>query len=154
MEKRIKMLRKSLGLTQTQFGDRIGLKGNTITSYETCVRVPGESVIISICREFNVSRKWLETGDGDMFASTNQQTLDRIAQRYTDSPSFRQLLDVYASLDRAEQDAVEHYIMLLAQAVALGQDPALVDPTVDELEAKAAALSQRAAGQDDAAADG
>ena len=98
--------------------------------------------------------EYLVNGDVEEVGLADRQTLDRIAQRYTDFPSFRKLLDVYASLDRAEQDAVEHYIMLLAEAVARGQDPALVDPTADELEAKAVAKSQQAAGHDDAAADG
>lgn len=112
------------------------------------------STLKKLAKTLDCTLEYLVNGDVEDESPAEKQTLDRIAQRYTDSPSFRQLLDVYASLDRAEQDAVEHYIMLLAQAVARGQDPALVDPTVDELEAKAAAFSQSAAGQDDAAADG
>lgn len=67
MENRIKELRKKLKLTQTEFGNRIGVKGNTITGYETGIRSPSEAVIVSICREFNVSENWLRTGEGEMF---------------------------------------------------------------------------------------
>lgn len=67
MHDRIKALRKSLGLTQAAFGDRIAVKPNTITNYETGLRVPSNSVIASICREFHVSEAWLRTGEGDMF---------------------------------------------------------------------------------------
>lgn len=139
MEKRIKKLRKSLGLTQTQFGDRLGLKGNTITSYETGVRIPSESAIISICREFNIRREWLESGEGEMLTPTKQQTLERIAQRYSDSPVFRAVLDVYADLGRAEQDAVERYISLLAKAVARGDDLSTLLTPAEEARALDAA---------------
>ena len=67
MKDRIKTLRKTLALTQTAFGARIGLKGNTITGYENGIRKPSEAVICSICREFNVNEGWLRTGKGDMF---------------------------------------------------------------------------------------
>ena len=67
MEDRIKAIRKALDLTQTEFGLKIGVKGNTITNYETGLRNPSEAVIFSICREFNVNENWLRNGKGDMF---------------------------------------------------------------------------------------
>ena len=72
LENRIKELRKKLKLTQTEFGNRIGVKGNTITGYETGIRSPSEAVIVSICREFNVSENWLRTGEGEMFIQMTQ----------------------------------------------------------------------------------
>ena len=66
MQERIKELRKMLGLTQVEFGARIGVKGNTITGYEAGIRVPSDAMIVSICREFNVSELWLRTGEGEM----------------------------------------------------------------------------------------
>jgi len=66
MEQRIKAVRKANKLTQTQFGQRIGVKGNTVTNYETGLRMPSEAVIRSICREFNISERWLRTGVGEM----------------------------------------------------------------------------------------
>ena len=52
MQDRIKALRKSLGLTQKDFGERIGVQANTITSYESGVRTPNNSMILAICREY------------------------------------------------------------------------------------------------------
>lgn len=69
MQTRIKEVRKSLKLTQTEFGKRIGVKGNTITGYETGTRSPSDAIIISICREFNVNEEWLRTSKGSMFIS-------------------------------------------------------------------------------------
>ena len=52
MKDRIKQVRKSKNLTQTAFGEIIGVKGNTVTNYETGLRTPTDAVIKSICREF------------------------------------------------------------------------------------------------------
>ena len=67
MNERIKAIRKALNLTQAEFGARLGVKGNTVTGYENCTRTPSDAMLISICREFNVSQYWLETGNGEMF---------------------------------------------------------------------------------------
>lgn len=64
---RIRELRKSLEMTQSDFATRIGLTQNTITKYETGLRSPSNQIVVSICREFNVNEDWLRTGNGDMF---------------------------------------------------------------------------------------
>lgn len=69
MNTRIKYVRKESGLTQTEFGERIGVKHNTVTCYETGRIVPSDGAIINICREFHVSEEWLRTGEGEAFAS-------------------------------------------------------------------------------------
>lgn len=130
MQNRIKKVRNYYKMTQTQFGGKLGLKGNTITSYETGVRVPTDSVIVSICREFNVNRTWLETGEGEMLVETTGRTLDKIRKRYGASDTFRAMLDVYAAMTDVQQDAFEEYINMLARAVAAGQNPATVKPSV------------------------
>ena len=70
---RIKIIRKEKKLTQVEFGDIIGVKGNTVTNYETGLRNPTDAVIKSICREFNVNEKWLRTGEGDMFNELDRE---------------------------------------------------------------------------------
>lgn len=128
MRDRIKKVRKHFDLTQTEFGNRLGLKGNTITNYETGLRIPSETVIVAICREFNVNRKWLETGEGEMFLAKESDTLKKISARYNGSDTFRAVLDAYVQLNPTEQDAIERYIDLLAQAIASGQSPETVAP--------------------------
>lgn len=66
MKDRIKKVRKTFNLTQTEFGEKIGVKGNTITNYETGLRTPSDAVILSIVREFQVDEHWLRTGEGQM----------------------------------------------------------------------------------------
>lgn len=102
MNERIKKIRKEFDLTQTQFGEQIGVKGNTITNYETGLRNPTDAVINNICKTFNVNEGWLRTGEGDMFV---QQSIDdKIASfiggiQMTEDNSFkRRLISVLANL--------------------------------------------------------
>lgn len=73
MNERLKKLRKTLDLTQKEFGERIGVKGNTIAQYEIGRNEPIDSVFSLICREFNVNENWLRTGEGEMFIEMTEQ---------------------------------------------------------------------------------
>ena len=75
MGERIKAIRKALGLTQQKFGERIGVKGNTIAQYELGRNEPVDSVLSLLCREFNVSEEWLRTGQVEMFKQLSQAEL-------------------------------------------------------------------------------
>ena len=106
----IKAIRKSARLTQIEFGARIGVKGNTITGYETGLRTPSDAVIFSICREFNVNEHWLRTGEGDMFIEVTRS--DEIAAFMGDilsgEPDFRaRFIAVLARLDATEWAILE-----------------------------------------------
>lgn len=69
MQERIRALRKQLGLNQTEFGARIGVKQTTIAGYERGSSTPLDAVVSAICREFGVSESWLRTGEGPMFVA-------------------------------------------------------------------------------------
>lgn len=64
MKDRIRLLRNKLGLNQTDFGKRIGIKQGSVAGYESGARTPLDAVITSICREFDVNEEWLRTGAG------------------------------------------------------------------------------------------
>ena len=91
MQERIKRIRKHYKLTQAEFGERIGVKGNTITGYETGLRSPSDAVIVSICREFGCNEIWLRTGDGDPFQeeTRNEQIMRFATQTIQGSDEFR-----------------------------------------------------------------
>lgn len=114
MYSRIKELRKSLGLTQLEFGEKIGVRSNTITNYETGLRNPSDAVIRSICREFHVNEDWLRTGNGAMFSE--QKKADEIARfladvMMDDDESFRfRFASALAKMDDSGWDALEKFL--------------------------------------------
>ena len=67
MNNRIKEIRKDQHLTQVKFGERIGMKQNSIAQMEMGKFAPSDLVVTSICREFGVFREWLETGEGPKY---------------------------------------------------------------------------------------
>lgn len=67
MYERIKQVRKSLGLTQQEFGSRIGIKKASISTIESGKSNPSAQTLLSICREFGVCEEWLRDGTGEMF---------------------------------------------------------------------------------------
>lgn len=81
MEQQLKALRKKLGLTQEEFAARLGVKRSAISNYEIGRNEPIDAVISLICREFNVSEKWLRTGDGEMLAESPEFSLDELAKQ-------------------------------------------------------------------------
>lgn len=113
MNTRIKDLRKSLKLTQTDFGARIGIKGNTVTGWESGTRAPSDAVILSICREFSVSEAWLRYGTGEMFVSRSKN--EEIAMLVNDimsdqDDSFRKrFIAALADLGPEEWQAIEDF---------------------------------------------
>ena len=73
MQNRIKQIRAEVGLTQSAFGEKVGLSQNFIWMLETGQRVPSDRTIRDICREFGVSETWLRTGAGEMKADTTRE---------------------------------------------------------------------------------
>ena len=78
MYKRIKEIRKALGLTQEEFAARIGVKRGAIANYEIGRNEPVDAVISLICREYSVSETGRRPGSGEMF--TYAEKNDRLAE--------------------------------------------------------------------------
>ena len=72
MNDRIKEVRTVLGLSQQEFADRIDIKRGAVANYEVGRNEPIDAIISLICREFNVSERWLRTGDGEMFVQISR----------------------------------------------------------------------------------
>lgn len=67
LNERLKKLRKTLDLTQQELADKLGVKRNTVAQWEIGRNEPSDAIIFSICREFDVNKEWLRTGEGEMF---------------------------------------------------------------------------------------
>lgn len=70
---RLRSLRRQLDLTQQEFADKVGVKQNTIATYEMGRNKPMDAVISNICKTFNVNEAWLRTGEGDMFTPIDKE---------------------------------------------------------------------------------
>ena len=69
MNKRLKALRKALGLNQSEFAEKIGVAQNTVSQIENSSIGLNERNAKIICLTFDVNEHWLRTGEGEMFES-------------------------------------------------------------------------------------
>lgn len=117
LNERLKKLRKTLGLTQQEFADKIGSKRNTIAKYETNTNTPSAAVISLICREFDVNEIWLKTGEGEMFVSlTRDEEISRfVGETLSDeSDTFKKrFISMLSALDESDWEVLEKMVTLM-----------------------------------------
>ena len=64
---RIKAVREHLGLSQREFGEKLGVSRDVISNLEYNRVQPKELLFKHICELYSVNEKWLQTGEGEMF---------------------------------------------------------------------------------------
>lgn len=107
MKDRIKRIRKESNLTQEKFAERLGLKRNTIATYETGKSEPMDNIIVSICREFGINEEWLRNGTGEVYKEKDQnfaKMLSRLEE--SDDDFIKNLITVYMKLDETSKEAL------------------------------------------------
>jgi len=115
LNERIKKLRKALDLTQQEFADRIGVKRNTVATYEIGRNEPIDAVIALICREFNVNEDWLRTGNGEMFIemSRDEEIAAFVGKTLsTESDTFKKrFISMLSRLSESDWEVLERMVM-------------------------------------------
>ena len=111
---RVKVVRKELGLTLVEFGNRIGLKNNSVSQIENNKNALTEKTLKSICREFNVSIAWLKEGKGDMFTDLPETILDQLVEEYHLDDFDKELIKKYLDLTDSEREVIKKYIKSLS----------------------------------------
>lgn len=126
MKDRIKQLRNTLGLTQEKFAERLGVKRNTIATYEIGRNEPIDAVISLMCREFNVNEDWLRNGNGEMFKERSPS--DEVGYYVEDlldydghgNPFYDMIIEMmktYTELDEKSQAVIRNYFQSVAGGI-------------------------------------
>jgi DNA-binding XRE family transcriptional regulator len=101
---RIRLVRKTLGLNQEEFAQRIGLTQTALSMIEVEKVALTEKNIKLICVTFAVDENWLRTGKGEMFGPA--------------SPYEKELLAVFGKLTPDTQE----FILEMAQNLLSRQE--------------------------------
>lgn len=126
IHERIRYLRKDvLGMNQTEFAERLGLKQGSFSSIESGSSTVTDRTIKAICMVFNVREEWLRTGEGEMYNQGELFSLDSFVAERGATELELAIVKAYFELDPAiRRTVLEHF------RAHLTADP-------DELEAEA-----------------
>lgn len=111
MNERIKQIRKTIGLSQREFGKRIGVGDTAISKIEKGDNTPSEQTLKSICREFNVNYAWLIEGIGDMFSDLPETLLDEVAEEYELDELDKLIVQRYMQLPHEKREVIKEYLL-------------------------------------------
>ena len=73
INKRIKIIRQELSLTQKGLAEIIGIKWYQIKDIETGKTKPSIDIVSSMCENFAIDSMWLLTGKGDTNKPSKQK---------------------------------------------------------------------------------
>lgn len=111
MNDRIKELRKSLKLSQEEFGSRLGVTGAAISRLENGERNITDQMSLAICREYHVDYGWLTTGMGEMFRDDDDDLIDQINKLLVGQNDFaKRVFRAFAKMGEEEWEALERFI--------------------------------------------
>lgn len=123
MNERIKQIRRELGLTQTEFAERIGLKQNSIALIESGKRNISDQAVLSICREYGVNEEWLRTGTGEKMTPDASDELEALVKKYDLSNADQVLIEKYVNLKAGSRETIINFITDVVAALDGVADP-------------------------------
>ena len=107
---RIREIRKELGLTLEKFGEKLGVKKNSISQLENGKNSLTDQMTKSICREYNVNYDYLMDGEGEMFDDLPQTVLDELCVQYDLDDLDRSIVQMYLEMPEQVRDYLKQEI--------------------------------------------
>lgn len=115
LHERIRFLRKdTLKMSMDAFGKQLGVSRDTINNIERNRLARPEqklSLLKLMCKEFNVSEKWLLDGEGEMFVSNETEYNALIEQMLSSENEFvKNIFKTFALFDEKDWEALQHMV--------------------------------------------
>ncbi len=113
MYHRLKTLRKTLQMNQSDFAKRLGLSQSTLAMLELGKRNFNEKHLKLVCSAFGVREQWMRAGEGDMFAA---------------SPYEGEVLSLFGEL----RPEAQRYLLTMARELVEAQNSLLESPSTQK----------------------
>lgn len=118
MKHRIAQIIEAEKITRAAFAKKIGVSAPFITQLCNGDANPSTRTIADICREFNIRREWLETGEGPMKLPEIDTDLAIINDLLADTASptadlIRSIWRTYRQLTPEHQKILDNFIATL-----------------------------------------
>jgi len=110
MNDRLKAIRKELGLNQAEFGARLGVRNSAISKIEKGENTLTDQMLISICREYNISEQWLRTGAGEMLIVTEDALIMQLSDKHNLDALDRAIMEGYLKLPEAHKAVIKGFL--------------------------------------------
>lgn len=115
---RLNQIISDSGLTKTAFAKRIEVSQGFVSQLCSGSFNPSPRTISAICREFNVSRDWLENGEGPMKLPEADGDLEYINRLLADDDAetvrfIRKFFKTYYELPADDQKVIDNLIRSL-----------------------------------------
>ena len=85
LAERINLIRKEKGLTLKEFGASIGISESGASNLCNGNRTPSSQSVKLICSTYNVNKMWLETGEGEIYDTEDDEELEIALDFMTES---------------------------------------------------------------------
>lgn len=130
---RIKLLRKEyLNLTQQEFATKIKISRANLANIEVGRINITDRVISDICSAFNTNKKWLYTGNGEVFKDIEIFSLDDYAREKKLSDLEISIIKAYMSLNPStRRDIMQHLKSIFMDHTYLDAENAHEEETID-----------------------
>ena len=118
---RIKEIRTRLGLSQNEFGKKLGVGRDAIANIENNRVAPKPLLIDHLCEIFKVNREWLETGAGETFLKSEENEVDPDVLALIDevlsgeNETVRDVFKEFAKLDESDWKMLQAIIERLTK---------------------------------------
>lgn len=116
---RIKEIRISLGLNQSDFGNKIGLGQAGVSALEKGIRGITDRNIQLICEKFNVNEEWLRNGEGEMFLDVSEEDEFMKAAtelRISGDEGIMQAVIEYWKMSPEQREIIKNFIINIGDA--------------------------------------
>ena len=117
MNERIKEIRKKLGYSQKDFGEKLGVSRSVIVNVELgrLARPDQKETLYKlICKTFGVNEQWLRSGEGSMFMDEELCELCDLSDRYGLSDVEMKIIKAYIDLPEDTREAIFDFIKAVA----------------------------------------
>ena len=110
MNERVKELRKALHLSQSQFGEVVGVSNTAISKIEQHENKLTEQMIKIICSQFKVNHEWLVHGTGEMFRAFPNSLLEQLTEEFKLNELEQEVIQDFLTLDATERQIIARFL--------------------------------------------
>ena len=102
--------RENKKISQTEFGEKIGVSRSVIKNLELGIVEAKDHMIKLICQTFNVNEDWLRNGTEPIFKEKTDDVLQQVFEEYNLSEFMQEIVKGYLDLPKYLQEAFEEFV--------------------------------------------